>query len=316
MAEARAWPGGVRVEQDPDAALERAGHGHLDGAEERDVHPPQLPGGVRWKLGAEIGRDGEDHADDVVGVQFVRLDDAREQLARRLTDEGRVVGVDGRRPADGGDPLVVGSGHEVMDPRALALVAITDDLRDGIDGLTSRAAAAVRGGATMVQLRLKHAAPRTLVEVARAMLASLPVPLIINDRADIALAAGAAGVHLGADDLPVAAVRGIAPLGFIIGASLGTEDELENARGADYVGIGSIYGTRTKRDAGVPIGLDVFARLRKAAGLPAVGIGGITADNAAAVVRAGAAGVAAVSAVFGVADPESAARAIRASIGS
>jgi thiamine-phosphate pyrophosphorylase len=148
------------------------------------------------------------------------------------------------------------------------------------------------------------------------MIASLPVPVIINDRADVALAAGAAGVHVGADDMPVVAVRGISPPGFIVGASLGTEEELENARDADYVGIGSIYGTRSKRDAGVPIGLDIFARLREAAGRPAVGIGGITADNAAAVVRAGAAGVAAVSSVFGASDPESAARAIRASIGS
>jgi thiamine-phosphate pyrophosphorylase len=202
-----------------------------------------------------------------------------------------------------------------MDPRALALIAITDDLRDGIDGLASRAVAAVRGGATMVQLRLKHAEPRLLVEVARALVGALRVPVIVNDRADVALAAGAAGVHLGADDLPVSAVRAMAPDSFIIGASLGVDDELDNARAADYVGIGSVYGTRTKRDAGVPIGVNAFARLLREVGRPGVGIGGITADNASAVVEAGGAGVAAVSAIFGVEDPEGAARAIRSAIG-
>jgi thiamine-phosphate pyrophosphorylase len=202
-----------------------------------------------------------------------------------------------------------------MDPRSLTLIAITDDLRDGIDGVTSRAVAVVRGGATMVQLRLKHVGPRVLVEVARGLIAALDVPVIVNDRADVALAARAAGVHLGADDIPVAAARAIAPPGFIVGASLGSDDELENARAADYVGIGSIYGTRTKRDAGVPIGLETFARLVRAAGRPAVGIGGITAGNASPVVGVGGSGVAAVSALFGVADPEAAARAFRAAIG-
>jgi thiamine-phosphate pyrophosphorylase len=201
-----------------------------------------------------------------------------------------------------------------MDPRTLALIAITDDLRDGIDGLASRAAAAVRGGATMVQLRLKHAEPRLLVEVARVLLGALSVPVIVNDRVDVALAAGAAGVHVGSDDLPVAAVRAITAPGFIVGASAGTEAELDNARTADYVGIGSIYGTRTKRDAGVPIGIDGFSRLSRAVRCPAVGIGGITAENAGAVVRAGGAGVAVVSAIFGAADPEDAARRIRAAI--
>jgi thiamine-phosphate pyrophosphorylase len=202
-----------------------------------------------------------------------------------------------------------------MDPRALALIAITDDLRDGITGLTARAAAAVRGGATMVQLRLKHAEPRLLVEVARTLVATLPVPVVINDRADIALAAGAAGAHLGADDMPVLAVRSITHQGFIIGASLGSEDELDNARAADYVGIGSVYGTRTKRDAGIPIGIDGFERLARAVGRPSVGIGGVTADNASAIVTAGGVGVAVVSAVFGVSDPGHAARTIRTAIG-
>ncbi|HEX5581516.1 MAG TPA: thiamine phosphate synthase, partial [Gemmatimonadaceae bacterium] len=90
----------------------------------------------------------------------------------------------------------------MIDPAVLRLLAITDDLRDGPAGLVDRARAAVRGGATMIQLRLKVATARELVEVARALVAAVPAPVLVNDRADVALAAGAAGVHLGADDLP------------------------------------------------------------------------------------------------------------------
>jgi thiamine-phosphate pyrophosphorylase len=203
-----------------------------------------------------------------------------------------------------------------LDPRALALVAITDDLRDGPAGLVSRAGAAVRGGATMVQLRLKHASGRELVEVARRLVATLPVPVIVNDRADVALAAGAAGVHLGVDDLPVAAVRAVVPPWFVVGASYGTDEELAHARGADYVGIGPVYGTASKDDAGDAIGVAGFERLRLLGGMPALAIGGITAANAAPLRTAGAAGVAVIRAVFGADDPEAAARALRAAFGT
>ena len=199
----------------------------------------------------------------------------------------------------------------MLDPAALTLVAITDDLRDGVGGLAARAAAAVRGGATMVQLRLKHASGRELVEVARRLVQSLPVPVIVNDRADVALAAGAAGVHLGVDDLPVAAMRAIAPPGFVIGASVGADAELAHASGADYVGIGPVYATLSKSDAGEAIGVDGFARLRELGGMPALAIGGVTAANAAPLRDAGAAGVAVIRAVLGAPDPEAAARALR-----
>lgn len=199
----------------------------------------------------------------------------------------------------------------MLDPAALTLVAITDDLRDGVGGLAARAASAVRGGATMVQLRLKHASGRELVEVARRLVQSLPVPVIVNDRADVALAAGAAGVHLGVEDLPVAAVRAIAPPGFVVGASFGGDAELAHASGADYVGIGPVYATLSKSDAGSAIGVDGFARLRQLGGMPALAIGGVTAANAAPLREAGAAGVAVIRAVLGAPDPEAAARAIR-----
>jgi thiamine-phosphate pyrophosphorylase len=204
----------------------------------------------------------------------------------------------------------------VLDPAALTLLAITDDLRDGIDGLVARAERAVAGGATMVQLRLKGIDARTEVEAARRLVAATAVPVIVNDRADIALAAGAAGVHLGADDLAVSAVRKFTGTDFIIGASVGGDTEVPFAAGADYVGIGPVFGTATKADAGMAIGIDELARLARAcAPIPAVAIGGITAEQAGALMaRAGAAGVrgvAVVRAVFGNPAPDEAARALR-----
>jgi thiamine-phosphate pyrophosphorylase len=204
----------------------------------------------------------------------------------------------------------------VFDPESLKLIAITDDSRDDSSALLARVAAAVRGGATMVQLRLKDENPRTIVEVASALLATLPraVPLVINDRLDVALASGAAGVHLGADDLPVAAARRIAPPGFVIGASVGSDAEVAGSRGADYVGIGPVYATGSKADAGAKIGVAELARLAALCALPAVAIGGIDASNAREAIDAGANGVAVISAIFGARDPEAAARAIRAAI--
>ena len=197
----------------------------------------------------------------------------------------------------------------------LTVVAITDDLRDGAPGLLRRAIAAERGGATMIQLRLKDEPARTLVEVARALVQELHVPVVVNDRVDVALVAGAAGVHLGTEDVPARAVRRIVPTGFIIGASVGTEAEIADADGADYVGIGPVYATSSKADAGEAIGLAEFARLRSRIGLPAVAIGGISAHLAAEVMASGASGVAVIRAIFAAADPEAAARAIRLASG-
>ena len=167
----------------------------------------------------------------------------------------------------------------------------------------------------MVQLRLKHVAPRELVEVARLLVERLTVPLVVNDRLDVALAAGAAGVHLGADDLPVAAARAMAPRGFVIGASLGDERELGDARLADYVGIGPLSATMSKGDAGPAIGAQRFTRLATLGARPAVAIGGLTTGNARVAIDAGAVGIAVVRAIFSVPDPEGAARALRAAMG-
>jgi thiamine-phosphate pyrophosphorylase len=203
----------------------------------------------------------------------------------------------------------------MIDPAILRLVAITDNVRDGQSGLIDRAAKAVRGGATCIQLRLKDVSARDLATLAGELVRSIGVPVIINDRADVAIAVGAAGVHLGADDIPVSAVRSFAPQDFIIGTSVGNDEEIRNARGADYAGIGPVYATESKRDAGKAIGVSEFSRLAVATGLPAVGIGGITAANARAVIDAGAAGVAVIASVFGASDPLAAAREMAIAIG-
>lgn len=203
----------------------------------------------------------------------------------------------------------------MIDPRVLTLIAITDGMADGEAGLLHRAAAAARGGATMLQLRLKDADARSLVEVARALVDAMPIPVVVNDRVDVALASGAAGVHLGVDDLPVSAARSIAPDGFIIGVSVGNDDEVAGATGADYAGIGPVFGTVSKPDAGGAIGVAEFARLSARTGLPSVGIGGVTPENAGDVIAAGAAGVAVISALLAATDPERAARSLRSAIG-
>jgi thiamine-phosphate pyrophosphorylase len=200
-------------------------------------------------------------------------------------------------------------------PTMLRLVAITDDLRDGVEGLVARALAAERGGSTMVQLRLKHVDARTLATVGSALGRVLSVPLVVNDRLDVALACNADGVHLGYDDLPVNAARRLAPVGFIVGASVGDDNEVPNGRDADYVGIGPVYPTTSKSDAGQSIGVAGFGRLRELCGRPAVAIGGIAPSNAAEVMAAGADGVAVIRAVFGPDDPSRAAATLRSAIG-
>ena len=203
----------------------------------------------------------------------------------------------------------------MIDTSWLRLIAITDNVRDGQSGLIARASAAVQGGATCVQLRLKDVAARDLVGVARELIKTVNVPVIVNDRADVAIAAGAAGVHLGPDDVPVSAVRSISPPGFFIGASVGSDQEAPLAEGADYVGVGPVFATGSKHDAGIPIGLTEFRRLADLTGLPAIAIGGISPENARSAIDAGATGIAVISSIFGVSDPLIAAEALASAIG-
>ena len=202
----------------------------------------------------------------------------------------------------------------MIDPATIRLIAITDNIKDGEAGLIARASAAAHGGATCIQLRLKDVPACDLVRVARELVRAVGVPVIVNDRADVAIAAGAAGVHLGPEDVPPAAIRKIAPDGFIIGASVGSDTEVAGAAGADYAGIGPFFVSASKDDAGVPLGAEGFARLAQAVGIPAVAIGGVIAENAAVPIAAGAAGIASIAGVFGSADPAAAARRLRSAI--
>lgn len=178
---------------------------------------------------------------------------------------------------------------------------------------------AVRGGVTLVQLRGKQASGRALHMAAQTLMSALAgsgVKLIINDNIAVAQAVGAAGVHLGQDDLPFGAARHLLGPDAIIGASAGTagEAELIDPTLVDYVGIGPVYGSTTKGDAGPAIGPAGFSAVRRLLPLPAVAIGNIRPGNAAAVLRQGANGVAVASALCCVSDPEQSAQDLRAII--
>ena len=186
---------------------------------------------------------------------------------------------------------------------------VTDDLLVPPEERVEVCRAAVRGGVTSVQLRLTRAGPRTLVQLARELVAAVPVPVLVNDRLDVALAAGAAGAHLGPDDLPVALARRIAPPGFLIGASVGGTSELESGEGADYWGVGPWHATLTKPGAGAPLGAGGFrAIVAQSGGIPCIAIGGVGPEDVALVLGAGGVGVAVVSGILGRHDVEAAAR--------
>jgi len=177
--------------------------------------------------------------------------------------------------------------------------------------------AAVAGGATIIQVRWKDGTPAEILELTRALVAALPVPVLVNDRADIALAAGASGAHLGWDDPPLEALRPHVPGGFLLGISVGSPDEAARAPAtADYWSVGPCFATPTKADAGSPLGPDGFASLAKLApeGCPVIGIGGIMARNAGEIRSAGASGVAVVSAVLAAVNPETAAKELRTAL--
>jgi len=164
------------------------------------------------------------------------------------------------------------------------------------------AAAAFAGGAGVVQYRHKGASTRELFFHAgrlTALAREWGRALIINDRVDIALAVRADGVHLGPDDLPVSAARRLLGPTAIIGASVGTVEEAieAEAEGASYLGVGCIYGTSSKADAGDPVGPERIAAIRAAVGLPIVAIGGITRERIPEVLAAGADGAAVITAV-------------------
>jgi len=176
--------------------------------------------------------------------------------------------------------------------------------------------AAVKGGATVVQLREKDCSTREFIEEAlniRDFLKTRNVPLIINDRLDVAQAAKADGVHLGQTDMPLEMARDILGDTMIIGISAESlQDAIEAEEdGADYLGVSPIYATPTKTDTAPQLGIEGLRAIRRAVNLPLVGIGGLNRDNAADVIRSGADGVAVVSAIVAAVDPETAARELK-----
>ena len=200
-----------------------------------------------------------------------------------------------------------------FDVSTLRLCLVTDRALAGGRSVLDVALAAAQGGATMVQLREKDATMRAFVEAARALkaaLAPLGVPLAINDRLDVALAVDADGLHVGQDDLPVAEARRLLAPGKFIGLSITALDQIlrPDAEAADYLGVGPIYAQQTKVDAAAPLGLEGLRRIRGLTDKPIVAIGGLTPDNSASVLAAGANGLAVVSAIVAADDPEAAAR--------
>ena len=191
----------------------------------------------------------------------------------------------------------------------LRLLLVTDDSLLARSDPLATCRAAVAGGVTAVQLRLKDAGDAQFLALARLLVTKLPVPLFINDRLDIALVSGARGVHLGADDLPPTLARRVAPPGFVIGASVGEDGEVARGAVADYWGIGPFRATATKVDAGRALGLAGVSRLLSAAaGRPCVAIGGILPEDVGVLRKAGFAGVAVVSGILRRDDVEGAAR--------
>ena len=173
----------------------------------------------------------------------------------------------------------------------------------------------MRGGVSLVQLRDKTASDDELTASARALRAVLAphgVPLIVNDRLEVALAAQAEGLHVGQDDLSPAAARAALGPGRILGVSAGNPEEaaIVDPDVVDYVGVGPVYGTGTKADAGAAIGLAGLDVMTEQLSLPIVAIGGIGIETAADVMARGVGGIAVVSAICGAADPEAAARGL------
>ncbi|MDR0786715.1 MAG: thiamine phosphate synthase [Gemmatimonadota bacterium] len=199
----------------------------------------------------------------------------------------------------------------------LALTVITDPA--AWTGPAVAAIAALRGGARTIQVRWKGGSTReilSLVQELREPTRAIGALLIVNDRLDIALAAGADGVHLGDEDLPIAIARQIAPAGFIIGGSVDTPEEAAAAEraGASYVGFGPIHPTGTKSNTGSVTGEQMLTEVKRAISIPLVAIGGMNRENAASAVRTGADGVAVVGAVAFQVDPEAAAAGILAEV--
>jgi len=199
----------------------------------------------------------------------------------------------------------------------LRLYLVTDQQALRGRSLTDVVLQAVQGGVTCVQLREKAASTRDFVALACALNALLKpshVPLVINDRIDVALACGAQGVHLGQSDMPVAQARQLLPPEVFIGLSVESLDDVRRAakESVDYLGVSPVFATPTKTDTAPPWGLEGLRQVRAMSDQPLVAIGGIHLHNAADVLEAGAHGLAVVSAICSAEDPRAAAQSFQA----
>lgn len=199
-------------------------------------------------------------------------------------------------------------------PFDLSLYLITDAELCAEFGLEKTVEAAIQGGITMVQLRDKYASDEQMIAQAKrlkAMLSGSGVPLIINDRLNVALASQADGLHVGQSDTAVQEARNTLGQHAIIGLSINTPAQLQEApvELLNYVGLGPVFATGSKQDHAQPIGFDGLARLANACQLPSVAIGGLKAEHMAQVKAAGANGIAVISAICGQPDPRLAAQA-------
>jgi len=175
---------------------------------------------------------------------------------------------------------------------------------------------AIRGGADTIQFRQKVGATREMINIFRQLkqlCLDSDVTLVVNDRLDVAIAAEADGVHLGQDDFPIPLARKLLGESRIIGGSAASLEEAQKclAEGADYIGFGPVYPTTSKEDADPVTGIKLLKQAVEAIPLPIIAIGGISAENAPEVMRAGAQGIAVISAVCCQEDPEQATRALR-----
>jgi thiamine-phosphate pyrophosphorylase len=208
------------------------------------------------------------------------------------------------------------SAGQRLNAKDLLLYLCTDRVLSLGRPISDTVEAAIEGGVTMVQLREKDAATGEFFRLAKAVQLVTKkhhIPLVINDRLDIALAVGAEGLHIGQSDLPLAEARRLAGNSMFIGMSVSSVEEALAAEkdGADYLGIGAVYPTGSKADAGEAIGLKELAGICAAVKIPSVGIGGINAKNAAAVIQAGASGIAVISAILSQPDIQKASRELR-----
>lgn len=197
----------------------------------------------------------------------------------------------------------------------LSLYLVTDAQLCKAAGLERTVIEALKGGVSFVQLRDKHASDTDMIEQAKRLKAALAgsgVPLVINDRLNVALQSGADGLHVGQSDTAVQEARAAMGPEAIIGLSINTLEQLHAAPVAllDYVGLGPVFTTQSKQDHAKPLGFEGLAQLAAACTLPSVAIGGLKAEHVQQVVTAGANGLAVISAICGQPDPYQAARAL------